>query len=152
MPSVTYNLHVILRFELEQALFNDELKVTDLPRAWNEKAKELLGLLPANDAEGVLQDVHWSGGAFGYFPSYCLGNLLAAQLWETAKEDLPNLDSLIEAGEHKPFLSWLSEKVHRHGRRMNLLELTEHATGRTLSSDALLGYLEKRYLTLYERI
>ena len=149
---VTYNLHVILRFELEQALFNDELKVTDLPRAWNEKAKELLGLLPANDAEGVLQDVHWSGGAFGYFPSYCLGNLLAAQLWEVAKEDLPNLYSLIEAGEHKPFLSWLNEKVHRHGRRMNLLELTEHATGRILSSHALLGYLEKRYLTLYERI
>tara|TARA_Y100001934_G_scaffold264454_1_gene341448 strand:- start:4142 stop:5698 length:1557 start_codon:yes stop_codon:yes gene_type:complete len=147
---VTYNLHVILRFELEQALFENALKISDLPAAWNEKAKTLLGLVPANDTEGVLQDVHWSGGAFGYFPSYCLGNLLAAQLWETVKSDLPDLDSLIEKGEHKPFLSWLNRKIHVHGRKMNLFELTEHATGKKLSSTALLEYLESRYLRLYE--
>lgn len=148
---VTYNLHVILRFELEQALFSGELEVRELPDAWNQKAENLLNLRPENDAEGVLQDVHWSSGSFGYFPSYCIGNLLAAQLWETAKEDLPELESLIEAGEHDCFQTWLGEKVHRHGSRMNLLELTEHATGKPLGHAPLLRYLEERYLALYEQ-
>ena len=148
---VTYNLHVILRFELEQALFSGELEVSELPAAWSEKAERLLNLQPKNDAEGVLQDVHWSSGSFGYFPSYCIGNLLAAQLWETAKEDIPELESLIEAGENERFLAWLDEKIHRHGSRMNLLELTEHATGKPLGHDPLLRYLEERYLVLYEQ-
>jgi len=147
---VTYNLHVILRFELEQALFSGDLKVAELPDAWNQKAKKILGLCPENDAQGVLQDVHWSAGAFGYFPSYCLGNLLAAQLWDAANKDLPNLCASIENGQHKPLLSWLGDKVHRHGRRMNLLTLSEFATARPLSSDSFLQYLEKRYLALYE--
>ncbi|MBO94549.1 MAG: carboxypeptidase [Opitutales bacterium] len=149
---VTYNLHVILRFELERALFRNELKVIDLPHAWSEKAEHLLGLRPANDTEGVLQDVHWSGGAFGYFPSYCLGNLLAAQLWDTAKIDLPNLDSATESGDTGPFLTWLGEKIHRHGRRMNLFALTENSTSRSLSPDSLIRYLENRYLALYEEV
>jgi carboxypeptidase Taq len=143
---VTYNLHVILRFELEQALFAGDLKVEDLPSAWSEKAEKLLGLQPTNDSEGVLQDVHWSGGAFGYFPSYCLGNLLAAQLWEKAvKEDVP------DPSDPSKLLSWLHLKVHRHGRRMNLLELTENATGDSLGPRCLLQYLESRYLSLYRK-
>jgi carboxypeptidase Taq len=141
---VTYNLHVILRFELEQALFAGDLKVEDLPRAWSEKAEKLLGLKPNSHSEGVLQDVHWSGGAFGYFPSYCLGNLLAAQLWEKAvDEEVP------DANDSSKLLSWLQQKVHRHGRRMNLLKLTEDATGESLSPRCLLQYLESRYLSLY---
>ena len=144
---VTYNLHVILRFELEKALFSGELAVTELPKAWNEKAEKLLGICPENDSEGVLQDVHWSGGAFGYFPSYCLGNLLAAQLWETAgKEDVANPEN------PSGLLSWLNQKVHRHGRRMNLMELTEDATDKPLGTDCLLNYLEKRYLPLYDNV
>ena len=143
---VTYNLHVILRFELEQALFAGDLKVEDLPSAWSEKAEKLLGLQPTSDSEGVLQDVHWSGGAFGYFPSYCLGNLLAAQLWEKAvKEDVP------DPSDPSKLLSWLQLKVHRHGRRMNLMELTENATGDSLGPRCLLQYLESRYLSLYRK-
>lgn len=148
---VTYNLHVILRFELEQALFAGDLKVVELPAAWNEKSEKLLGLCPKNDAEGTLQDVHWSGGAFGYFPSYCLGNLLAAQLWDAARKELTNLDTSIESAHHEPLLSWLGDKIHRHGRRMNLLELTKDATSQPLATDPLLHYLERRYLTLYEK-
>ena len=143
---VTYNLHVILRFELEQALFAGDLKVEDLPSAWSEKAGKLLGLQPTSDSEGVLQDVHWSGGAFGYFPSYCLGNLLAAQLWEKAvEEDVP------DPSDPSKLLSWLQLKVHRHGRRMNLMELTENATGDSLGPRCLLQYLESRYLSLYRK-
>ena len=143
---VTYNLHVILRFELEQALFAGDLKVEDLPGAWSKKSEKLLGLQPTSDSEGVLQDVHWSGGAFGYFPSYCLGNLLAAQLWEKAvKEDEP------DPSDPSKLLSWLQLKVHQHGRRMNLLELTENATGESLAPRCLLQYLESRYLSLYRK-
>ena len=144
---VTYNLHVILRFELEKALFSGELAVTELPKAWNAKAEKLLGLCPENDSEGVLQDVHWSGGAFGYFPSYCLGNLLAAQLWETAGQE-----DMADPENPSGLLSWLNQKVHRHGRRMNLMELTEDATDKPLGTDCLLNYLEKRYLPLYDNV
>ena len=143
---VTYNLHIILRFELEQSLFSGDIEIKDLPGAWNEKAEKLLGLQPTCDAEGVLQDVHWSGGAFGYFPSYCLGNLLAAQLWERAlEEDIPDPE------DPSKLLSWLELKVHRYGRRMNLLELTKGVTGDSLDPRCLLRYLESRYVSLYEK-
>ena len=142
---VTYNLHVILRFELEQHLFAGDIAVDELPAAWNEKAEKLLGLHPENDTKGVLQDVHWSGGAFGYFPSYCLGNLLAAQLWEKAGDE-----GITDPRNHSNLLAWLNQKVHRHGRRMNLMELAEDATGKPLDTHCLLQYLEERYLPLYE--
>ena len=142
---VTYNLHVILRFELEQALLAGDLAVDELPTAWNEKAEKLLGLHPENDTKGVLQDVHWSGGAFGYFPSYCLGNLLAAQLWEKARDD-----GATNPRNPSSLLAWLNQNVHRHGRRMNLMELAEDATGKPLDTLCLLQYLEERYLPLYE--
>jgi len=146
---VTYNLHIIIRFEIEQKLFSGELQVSELPEYWNNAYKEALGITPKNDAEGVLQDVHWSGGAFGYFPSYCLGNMLAAQLWESAQEQLPNLESDFENGDFSRLLNWLRENVHAHGKRYTLMPLTEKVTGKPLSPDALIRYLENRYLPLY---
>lgn len=147
---VTYNLHIIIRFEIEKKLFAGELSVSDLPEYWNAQYKELLGITPKNDAEGVLQDVHWSGGAFGYFPSYCLGNMLAAQLWYTALEQLPELEADFEKGDFSRLLTWLREKVHAHGARYHLLELSQKATGQTLSSASLIRYLKDRYLPLYQ--
>ena len=146
---VHYNLHIILRFELEKRLFNGALSVADLPEAWNELCEKLLGKRPANDAEGVLQDVHWSGGAFGYFPSYCLGNMIAAQLWYTAHECLPNLSADFERGKFSRLLTWLQTEVHQQGRRYAPLELVRRVTGKDLSPTPLLAYLNDRYGSLY---
>lgn len=146
---VTYNLHIMLRFELEKRLFDRSLEVRDLPEAWNNLSAQILGLTPVNDAEGVLQDVHWSGGAFGYFPSYCLGNMIAAQLWETIQVELPKLGGRIEAGDFAPLLEWLRERIHRHGQRFRTEELVRRVTGEEISPRPLLRYLENRYLPLY---
>ncbi len=146
---VTYNLHIIIRFEIERRLFDGSLTVEDLPEAWNALYQDLLGINPKNDAEGVLQDVHWSGGAFGYFPSYCLGNMLAAQLWYSAKDQLPDLEEDIADGNFAPLLSWLRTNVHKYGKRYGLEELSLRATGKELSPDSLIRYLEERYLPLY---
>ncbi|EDY82836.1 Carboxypeptidase Taq (M32) metallopeptidase superfamily [Verrucomicrobiia bacterium DG1235] len=146
---VTYNLHIIIRFEIEKKLFSGELAINELPEYWNAQYKELLGIEPKNDAEGVLQDVHWSGGAFGYFPSYCLGNMLAAQLWYAATEQLPELEEDFTRGDFSRLLGWLREKVHKNGARYHLLELSQHATGQTLSPQPLIRYLKERYLPLY---
>ncbi len=146
---VTYNLHIIIRFEIEKKLFSGELSVKDLPEYWNAQYQELLGITPKNDAEGVLQDVHWSGGSFGYFPSYCLGNMLAAQLWYTAAEQLPNIEQDFAQGNFSSLLNWLRENVHQHGARYHLMELSKKATGQELSPRALLRYLKDRYLPLY---
>jgi len=147
---VTYNLHIIIRFELERQLFAGSLSVKDLPEAWNSLYLELLDITPKNDAEGVLQDVHWSGGAFGYFPSYCLGNMLAAQLWYAANDQLSGLEKNIAEGNFAPLLSWLRENVHQHGKRYDLRDLSLKATGRELSPDSLIRYLKERYLPLYQ--
>ena len=147
---VFYNLHIILRFELEQKLFSGELAVADLPQAWNDRCEALIGLRPTNDAEGVLQDVHWSGGAFGYFPSYCLGNMIAAQLWETATAVLPGLEDDFAQGDFSRLLAWLRQEVHAHGKRWTALELVRRVTGRDLSPAPLLAYLEMRYAGLYQ--
>ncbi len=146
---VTYNLHIILRFELEKKLFAGELAVRDLPEAWRAASCELLGLEPANDAEGVLQDVHWSGGAFGYFPSYCLGNMMAAQLWYAALAALPGLEDDFARGDFSRLLGWLRTHVHAEGRRHDLLALVRKVTGEPLSPHALMRYLRERYGTLY---
>ncbi|HYD82529.1 MAG TPA: carboxypeptidase M32, partial [Opitutus sp.] len=146
---VTYNLHIILRFEIERALFAGELGVKDLPDVWREKSKALIGLEPANDREGVLQDVHWSDGAFGYFPSYCLGNMMAAQLWKKVRSVRPEIEGEFGRGEFGWLLGWLRENVHAHGRRYELPELVARATGEALSPRALIAYLRERYLTLY---
>jgi carboxypeptidase Taq len=146
---VTYNLHIVLRFEVEQRLFAGTLAVADLPAAWNQRAQELLGLAPPNDREGVLQDVHWSGGMFGYFPSYCLGNMMAAQLWYRALADLPGVEEDFARGDFSQLLGWLRRHVHEQGRRHDTQELVRVITGEPLTPKPLLRYLRERYLPLY---
>lgn len=146
---VTYNLHIMLRFELEKGLFDGSISTRDLPDAWREASTRIVGYTPKNDREGCLQDVHWSGGAFGYFPSYCLGNLLAAQLWYRLREDLPDLDADFEKADFKPLLEWLRTHVHAKGRRRYTLDFTKETTGRELSPEFLVRYLKERYLPLY---
>ncbi len=148
---VTYNLHIILRFELEKKLFTGELAVDGLPAAWRTAAQALLGLTPANDRVGVLQDVHWSGGSFGYFPSYCLGNMLAAQLWYRALALRPALEDDFARGDFRWLLNWLRENVHAQGRRFDALALARRVTGEELSPRHLLRYLRERYGALYLR-
>ncbi|MGF1448456.1 MAG: carboxypeptidase M32 [Opitutales bacterium] len=148
---VTYNLHVLLRFEIEQRLFDGSLSARTLPEAWNALSKEiLLGLVPANDAQGCLQDIHWSFSGFGYFPSYTLGNLLAAQLWYAALEQIPDLEAGFARGDYAPLLDWLRMHIHRHGKQYDLREYANNVTGQTLAHTALIRYLRERYLTLFQ--
>jgi carboxypeptidase Taq len=142
---VHYNLHILLRFDLEKRLFAGTLRVADLPEAWDALCEELIGRRPAHAGEGVLQDVHWSGGAFGYFPSYTLGNMIAAQLWSAAQEALPGVEEDFARGDFSRLLGWLRAEVHAHGRRENAFELARRATGAELGPEALLAYLESRY-------
>ena len=142
---VTYNLHILLRFEIEHQLLNKDLTVAELPEAWNAKVKEYLDLTPANDAEGVLQDVHWSMYYMGYFPSYTLGNLYSAQIFTTAREQIGDTDAMFARGEFAPLRDWLGENVYRHGMRYQAADLVEHITGRPPSSEAFLTYLDQKY-------
>ncbi len=146
---VTYNLHILIRFELEQALIEDRLQVADLPGAWNEKYEQFLGIKPPNDAEGVMQDVHWSAGLFGYFPTYALGNLYAAQFFDQAKTDLPDLEASFRQGDFSALLSWLRTNIHQHGRRHTPAELVERVTGSPLQHDALMSHLNEKYGEIY---
>jgi carboxypeptidase Taq len=146
---VTYNLHIVLRFEVEKKLFSGELAVRDLPAAWRAASRELVGLEPANDREGVLQDVHWSDGAFGYFPSYCLGNMIAAQLWARVRALRPDLEEDFARGDFTWLLGWLRENIHAQGRRFSALELVQRVTGEPLSPRHLVAYLRARYGALY---
>jgi len=146
---VTYNLHIILRFEIERRLFDGTLAVRDLPEAWRTLSRELIGLEPECDRVGVLQDVHWSDGAFGYFPSYCLGNMIAAQLWESVRTEEADIEADFARGEFGRLLEWLRKNVHAAGKRYDALELTQRVTGRPLSPAPLLRYLRERYVPLY---
>ncbi|APW59199.1 carboxypeptidase M32 [Paludisphaera borealis] len=146
---VTYNLHILIRFELEQALLTGDLPVADLPSAWNAKYAEMLGVTPTNDAEGCLQDIHWSAGLFGYFPTYTLGNLYAAQLFHKANADLPGLDDAFTRGEFSELLAWLRDKIHRHGRRYTPTELIERAVGEPIDHRPLMASLRHKYGALY---
>ncbi|WP_019010552.1 carboxypeptidase M32 [Deinococcus aquatilis] len=145
---VTYNFHVMLRFELELALLEGSLSVADLPEAWNAKMGEYLGLTPPNDAEGVLQDVHWSAGLIGYFPTYTLGNLLSVQLLEAARQT-PDIAAGIDQAEYAPLLAWLTENVHQHGRSLTPEQITVAATGRPLTADPYVAYLHEKYEGIY---
>jgi carboxypeptidase Taq len=145
----TYNLHIMLRFDLERALLRGDLSVADLPGAWNERMRADLGLEVPSDKEGVLQDIHWSMGAIGYFPTYTLGNLYAAQLWDALSRDLPDLDDQLRRGEFGGLLGWLRTHVHAHGRRYTAPELCQRATGRPLSHEPLLRYLEGKLRPVY---
>jgi carboxypeptidase Taq len=142
----TYNLHVVLRVGLEVALLEGSLEVAELPGAWDDGMESLLGVRPQSPREGVLQDIHWPAGLMGYFATYTLGNLMAAQLWERAQADLPDLEAGFAAGEFAPLREWLREHIHRHGRRHTPRELLERATGDGLRVEPLLAYLEGRLL------
>jgi len=145
----TYNLHIMLRFEIERAILNEDLAVDDVPRVWNETFKRYLGLEVPDDAHGCLQDVHWSFGLMGYFPTYCLGNLYAAQLWDTINEQIPDLDDQMSAGEFGTLRAWLNDNVHAHGRRYRAGELCEMLTGKSLSAEPLLRHLEGKLAPIY---
>ena len=146
---VTYSLHVILRFELEVALMEGELAVADLPAAWNAKTEELLGIEVLSDADGVLQDIHWAFGELGYFPTYAIGNIISAQLWDAARAAIPALDEQTAAGEHGPLRDWLREHIHRHGRTLEPAELLRRATGSEVDPGPLLAQLNVKYRALY---
>jgi carboxypeptidase Taq len=140
----TYNLHVALRLDLELALLEDRLEVDDLPAAWATGMRDLLGVEVPDDAHGVLQDVHWAQGSFGYFATYTLGNLMAAQLWQQIAADLPDVDDRIAAGDFAPLRDWLREHVHRHGRKYTQRELLRRATRQELSVEPFLEYLRTK--------
>jgi carboxypeptidase Taq len=145
----TYNMHVMVRFELERAMISGALALEDLPGEWNRLYKEYLGVVVPDDRRGCLQDVHWSGGMIGYFPTYTLGTLHAAQYFERACEEIPGLEEGFSRGEFAPLLRWLRERIHRHGRTWLSGELCEQVTGKPLSADPLMRHLERKLRPLY---
>ena len=146
----TYNLHILIRFELEKALLQGDLPVADLPGAWNEKYREYLGIEPPNDAVGVLQDIHWSAGLIGYFPTYSLGNLYAAQFFAQADAELGGLTAQFARGEFEPLRQWLGEKIYQQGQRYSAAELVQQVTGRPLSPQPLIEHLRTKLGPLYD--
>jgi carboxypeptidase Taq len=146
---LTYDLHVLVRFELERALFSDSLDPADLPEAWNALMQEYLGIDVPADSAGVLQDVHWAEGLFGYFPTYSLGNVIAGQLWEAAHRDIPDLQEGIARGELTPLRDWLRHHVHRHGRKLESPEIVRRATGRPIEVGPYVRYLSEKYGEIY---
>ena len=146
---VTYNLHILLRFELENEMLEGSLKVRDLPEAWNARVKEYLGIKVPSDREGVLQDIHWSWVEFAVFPGYTLGNLMGAQLMEKIRFELPGLDAQIETGEFRPLLKWLQTNVYQHGRKFTPNELMERATGKPVTAEPWIAYVRQKFGSLY---
>ncbi|TCJ05441.1 carboxypeptidase M32 [Cytobacillus praedii] len=147
---LTYPLHIIIRYEIEKGLFNDELEVKDLPKIWNEKYEQYLGVKPENDGQGVLQDVHWSGGSFGYFPSYALGYMYAAQLKNAMIKDLPNYDQLVEEGNLLPIKEWFTDHIHKYGKMKKPLDILKDVTGEELNANYLIDYLYEKYSNVYQ--
>ena len=145
----TYNLHIMLRFDLERAMLEGDLAVADVPAAWNDRTKADLGLDVPNDAQGCMQDIHWSMGALGYFPTYTLGNLYAAQFWTAIRRDLPDLDEQLHQGEMAPLLGWLRTNIHTQGRRYTAPELCQRITGEPLSHEPLIAYLREKLGPIY---
>ena len=139
---ITYNLHIVMRFELECALLDGTLAVADLPAAWRERSRHYLGVAPAGHREGVLQDVHWACGDVGYFPTYAIGNVYAAQLWQAARRALGDVDALLAAGDYRPLIDWLGREIYRHGQRLAPDALIEQACGEPVSVSPLLAHLE----------
>ncbi|HET6644094.1 MAG TPA: carboxypeptidase M32 [Fimbriimonadales bacterium] len=146
---VTYGLHIMLRFEMEQLMVDGKVAFSDLPELWNSKMREYLGITPDSDANGVLQDVHWSSGILGYFPTYQLGNLISAQLWSKMNDDMPDIYSNIEKGNFSPILGWLREHVHQFGRKYLPGELIVRVTGKPVDSSFYIDYLNKKYGEIY---
>lgn len=146
---VTYNLHILVRFELELAMFAGDLEVSALPEAWNQRMEEYLGVRPPTDAKGCMQDIHWAFGAFGYFPTYSIGNLYSAQLMDAYQKAHPGIWDDVAAGQFEPLLTWLREKIHRRGHTASADEIVRDATGQSLSVKPFLAYLEKKFGALY---
>lgn len=146
---VTYNLHILLRFEIEQGIFDGSIKPKDLPAVWNEKFTKYFGITPKSDSQGCLQDIHWAAGLFGYFPTYALGNLYAAQFFAKAKKDIPDLDEQFAAGKYSALLDWLRKNIHSQGQRYHAEDLVKVVTGKKLDHKPLMGYLEKKFKPLY---
>jgi len=147
---LTYNLHIMIRYEIEKGLIDQTIEVGDLPAIWNSKMQEYLGIVPPNDKEGVLQDVHWSGGSFGYFPTYSLGNVYAAQIAHTMQQQIKDYDQLVENGEFAPIREWLKEKIHQHGKLKSPGELLQDITGESTNATYLMNYLENKYKEIYQ--
>ncbi|MDQ0111408.1 carboxypeptidase M32 [Paenibacillus harenae] len=147
---LTYNLHIIIRYEIEKLIFNEGAKAADLPAIWNEKYRQYLGIAPPNNAEGVLQDVHWSGGSFGYFPSYSLGNMYAAQIADTMEKELDGFWSLVGQGDLLPIKEWLTERIYKYGKLRTPSELIQSVTGKPLDPQHLVSYLTNKYSEVYK--
>ncbi|MFB6189980.1 MAG: carboxypeptidase M32 [Candidatus Nanohaloarchaea archaeon] len=145
----SYHLHIILRFELERKLVNGEIEVEELPRLWNKKMEDLLGVAPGTESEGVLQDIHWYQGSIGYFPTYSLGSVISAQIFETAKDEIDNMDEKIERGEFEELQDWLRENIHSEGKRYRTGQLIEKITGSKPSAEPFLDYIREKYSELY---
>ncbi|MBL8147931.1 MAG: carboxypeptidase M32 [Anaerolineae bacterium] len=146
---VTYNLHIMLRVEIEMGLLDGRLRVADLPEVWNAKMQEYLGVTPPDDARGVLQDIHWSGGGFGSFPGYTVGNVMSAQFLEAAHQQVDGLADSLTGGDYAPLRGWLTDNIYRHGRAFSGEELLVRSTGRPLETDPYLRYLESKFTGLY---
>ena len=147
---LTYNLHILIRYEIEQALFNDNISVKSLPELWNAKMKDYLGLDVKNDSQGVLQDVHWSCGLFGYFPTYTLGNLYSTMLFDQIKKDIPELETLISKGNFLVIKNWCQDNVYCHGRLYTPKQLIKRITGSSLSCNSFVSYLNRKYSEIYQ--
>lgn len=145
----TYNLHIMLRLEIEIALMDGSLEVRHLPEAWTARMEDYLGITPPDDAQGVLQDIHWSHGSIGYFSTYALGNLISLQLWDAIRKDIPDLDDQIRRGEFSALMGWLREKVHRHGRKFKPQELVQQVTGSKIDAAPYVRYLNDKYRKIY---
>ena len=139
----------MLRLELEIALMEGSIQVVDLPALWNQKMADYLGVVPPNNREGVLQDVHWSGGMFGYFPTYALGNLVSAQLWEKINESIPNLEDQISQGKFDELLEWLRTNIHQHGAKFEPQVLLKKVTGSGITPEPYMRYLRDKYSEIY---
>jgi carboxypeptidase Taq len=146
---LTYHLHIIIRYEIEKALINQEISVSDLPEVWNQKMKDYLGIEPPTDKEGVLQDVHWSNGLMGYFPSYSLGYIYAAQFYHTIRKEIPDFDELLREGKLLKIKEWLSEKIHKYGKSLEPQEIILAVTGEKSNPRYLINYLEDKYTRVY---
>lgn len=147
---LTYPLHIMIRYEIEKSLFNDAIAVKDLPEVWSELYEKYLGIRPDNDRDGVLQDIHWAGGSFGYFPSYALGYMYAAQFKHKMSEDLPNFNLLLETGNLQPVQKWLGEHIHQYGKMKKPFEILRDGTGEELNVQYLIDYLTKKYMDVYQ--
>ena len=146
---VTYNLHIMLRFELEREIVAGQLNVADIPGEWNRRFEQYLGITPPNDAQGCMQDVHWSHALIGYFPTYSLGNIYASQFYQAAEQDLGNLQEMFSRGEFKPLREWLTSKIHQHGRLYTAAELVENVTGEKLNPKPMLTHLWQKFGEVY---